>query len=125
MEPRALSDEWLAHCDERSLQLRRCDACNINTFVLRQYCSNCLGEMRWQAANGSGTIFAFSVVHRSQATGAGSAVPYTVAYVEVDGALLFTNVRHGGSLPEIGGRVALDWAIVENRPVPVFVSAEG
>jgi uncharacterized protein len=120
MSPRSLSEEWLARCAEFSLCLRRCENCNVNTFVLRQYCPACLRQLSWFPASESGTIFTFSIVRRSETTGAGAAAPYAVAYVELDDALLLTNVRHGDREPRIGDEVQLDWAVVADRVVPIF-----
>ena len=124
MNAHTLSEEWLALCEERSLGLRRCDKCDVNTFVMRRYCSLCLGELRWHPASGEGPIFTFSIVGKSQSTGAGLAAPYTVAYVSIDGTRLLTNVRHGSRHPRIGDHVKLDWAEVGDRVVPIFVSAK-
>ena len=121
MTAHRLSDEWFARCQERSFSMRRCDKCDVNTFVLRQYCSLCLGELRWSPASDSGEIFTLSLVGKSEATGAGLPAPYVVAYVKIDGALFLTNIRYGDQYPHIGDQVTLDWVMLEDRAVPLFV----
>jgi uncharacterized OB-fold protein len=121
MTVQRLSEEWFTRCQERSLSMRRCDKCDVNTFVLRQYCSLCLGELRWCPASDSGEIFTLSLVGKSEATGAGLPAPYVVAYVKIDGALFLTNVRYSTQYPHIGDQVTLDWVVLEDRVVPLFV----
>jgi len=102
---------WDATVDGH-LQLPHCDACGAVIWYPRSMCPACGGtSISWADASGLGTVYSFSVVHR----GAGryrDAVPYVVAYVELDeGPRVLTNLV--GCPPDevhIGQRVQLVWS---------------
>lgn len=121
-----LADEWWDNCAEGRLLYRRCDACDRNTFVLRRYCVDCRSETHWAEASGMGTVFTFTDVARSTIRSAVSEPPYVVAYVDIDNALLMTNVVAEPGVMRIGDKVALQFIDAIDTPgrrVPVFVPA--
>lgn len=75
------------------LLLASCDACATVIWYPKTLCPDCGGHaVSWSPAAGTGTIYSFSVVRRA----AGSfraAVPFVVAYVELDeGPRVLTNI---------------------------------
>lgn len=80
--------------------------------------------MRWCETSSQGVLFTYSVIVKSEVTGAGAPAPYTVAYVETDGARLLSNLRHGSAMPNIGDIVWLDYVVSQGRTFPIFVSSD-
>jgi uncharacterized OB-fold protein len=84
---------WAATAEDRFL-LRRCDDCQCFIWYPRPFCPAC-GSLRtsWVEASGRGTVYTFTVVHRSVIPGYREAVPYVVAYVELaEGPRVMTNI---------------------------------
>jgi uncharacterized protein len=93
----ALSPEtepfWAATSEGRLL-LRRCDDCATTIWYPRAFCPAC-GSLHtsWVEASGRGAVYTFTVVHRSAVEGYQEAVPYVVAYVELEeGPRVMTNI---------------------------------
>lgn len=83
---------WRATAEGRLL-LPRCDNCGVAIWYPRQLCPDCGStSVAWTEASGLGSIYSFSVVHRS-AGSYQSVVPYVVAYVELpEGPRVLTNI---------------------------------
>ena len=84
---------WAATAQGRLL-LRRCDDCAEYIWYPRPFCPSC-GSLStsWTQASGEGTVYTFTVVHRSNVPGYRDAGPYVVAYVELaEGPRIMTNV---------------------------------
>ena len=87
------TEEFWAAVDRHQLILRRCDACGTVIWYPRSRCPGC-GDtaVSWVPASGRGTVYSFTVVHRSPSPYR-DAVPYVVAYVELaEGPRIVTNV---------------------------------
>jgi hypothetical protein len=87
-------DEFWAATAEGKLLLRRCDDCGVPIWYPRPFCPVC-GSFRtsWSEASGRGTVYTFTVVHRSGIPGYREALPYVVAYVELaEGPRVMTNI---------------------------------
>lgn len=111
---------WRAAAEGRLL-IPRCDECGRAHWYPRPFCPLCRSaHLRWEAAVGTGTVYAASTLRRA-------APPYTVALVTLDeGPTLMTNlVGPGAAKAVIGDRVAARFvATPEGRQVPVFELAE-
>jgi uncharacterized protein len=85
-------DFWDATAAGR-LVLAHCDACATVIWYPRTCCPRCgPRSVSWREAAGTGTVYSFSVVHRASGVFA-EAVPFVVAYVELDeGPRVLTNV---------------------------------
>ena len=85
--PVAVGNEpfWEAAAEGR-LALKRCRDCGEFHHYPRAICPHCFSEnTEWQAAAGTGTVYSFSVMRRSDP-------PYAVGYVTLDeGITLMTN----------------------------------
>jgi uncharacterized OB-fold protein len=88
------NEEFWAATAQGKLLLRRCDDCGTTIWYPRPFCPAC-GRFNtsWYEASGKGTVYTFTVVHRSGVPGYREAIPYVVAYVELDeGPRVMTNV---------------------------------
>ena len=86
------SEFWDATAAGR-LVLACCDVCRTVIWYPKTYCPNCGGtSVAWEDASGLGTVYSFTVVHRAPGT-FGEAVPFVIAYVELDeGPRVLTNI---------------------------------
>jgi uncharacterized OB-fold protein len=83
---------WSATAQGRLL-LPVCDECDTVIWYPRTLCPACASQsVSWTEASGDGTVFSFTIVHRSMGRFHES-VPYVVAYVELaEGPRVLTNV---------------------------------
>jgi uncharacterized OB-fold protein len=112
------ADFWSAASEGRLLY-GSCNACRRPHYYPRRICPFCFSETEWKTASGKGTIYTYSVMHRS-ATG-----PYAIAYVTLaEGPTILTNlVDCDLSRIEIGSAVTLIWKATEGEatpPLPFF-----
>jgi uncharacterized OB-fold protein len=84
---------WEA-CQRHELVVQRCGGCGTLRHYPRALCPNCLSDqVEWQRCSGRGTVYTFTVTHQNQAPGFRDALPYVLAYVELDeGVRLLTNL---------------------------------
>jgi hypothetical protein len=84
---------WEA-CQRRELVLQRCGACGALRYYPRALCPACLSDaVEWVRATGRGTVYTFTVTHQNQAPGFRDALPYVLAYVELEeGVRMLTNI---------------------------------
>src|SRR5277367_994800 len=75
------------------LLLARCPACGAVIWYPRGLCPDCGStSVEWVAASGRGTVYSFTVVRRGEGRYR-EAVPYVLAYVELDeGPRMLTNI---------------------------------
>lgn len=78
---------------EGSLRLPRCCDCDAVIWYPRAVCPLCGGsELEWITASGRGTVYSYSVVHKTQGRW-NEHVPFVLAYVELDeGPRVMTNI---------------------------------
>jgi uncharacterized protein len=88
------NEEFWAATAEHRLLLRRCDDCGNPIWYPRSFCPDCgTFNTSWSEASGRGTVYAFTIVYRSNIDGYRQALPYVVAYVELaEGPRIMTNV---------------------------------
>ncbi len=81
-------------CARHELLLQRCRRCDALRHRPRALCPACLSsEVEWVRAAGRGTVHTFTVTQQNQLPGFREAVPYVLAYVELEeGVRLLTNV---------------------------------
>jgi uncharacterized OB-fold protein len=94
------------------LSLPRCDACGTVIWYPRAMCPVChSSEVSWFEASGRGTIYSYTVIHRSLGDFA-AATPYVVASVELEeGPRILTNVVGPGSTEvRVGQAVEVSFA---------------
>ncbi len=111
-------------CGRQELILQRCQSCGTLQHRPRALCVSCLSdEIEHFPATGRGTVHTFTVTHQNQAPGFRQALPYVLAYVELEeGVRLLTNIV--GCAPEdvrIGLPVEVEYAELEGDiAVPRF-----
>ena len=88
------TEEFWAATARGVLLLRRCDDCGTVIWYPRPFCPSCGGfSTSWTEASGRGTVYSFTVVRRSAMEGWRDALPYVVAYVELEeGPRVMTNI---------------------------------
>lgn len=78
---------------EHRLMIQRCQDCQRTIFYPRSVCPHCMSDrIDWIQASGRGTIYSYTVVHRSPAAFKDD-VPYVVALIDLaEGVRLMSNV---------------------------------
>lgn len=81
-------------CRRHQLLIQECRACGALQYYPRGVCGACWGtDLGWRPSAGRGTVYTFTVTHRSQAPGFRDELPYVLAYVELDeGVQVLTNL---------------------------------
>ena len=107
-----------------SLKVQQCDICGHSQHPPRIFCINCGGrQLSFRDANGLGTIYSFTVVHRAFVPELAHRVPYALALVEMEGGLRMlgriADCEH--TELEIGQDVEIDYEeLTEAITLPVF-----
>ncbi len=114
---------WEATRDQR-LVLQWCRSCERPIHFPREVCPSCLGaDVEFRPSEGSGTIYAISVMPVPGNAGMADRAPYAVALVDLDdGVRLLTNiVGPGAERAAVGDAVAVGWEpLADGRNLPVF-----
>lgn len=114
---------------EGRLLLRTCTTCGKAMFYPRIICPSCGSDrLDWREAAGTGTLYAFSIVHRAPDQAFRARVPYVIALVDLDeGPRMMTNILEcPAEAVRIGMRVAVCFEPRgDNGAVPQFRPAEG
>lgn len=84
---------WEA-CQRHELYVQRCRACGSIRYYPRALCPACLGDdTEWVRCSGRGAVYTYTVTYQNQAPGFREALPYVLAYVELEeGVRLLTNI---------------------------------
>ena len=84
---------WEA-CQRHELYMQRCQACGAMRHYPRTVCPACLSaDAEWVLSSGRGAVYTFTVCFQNQAPGFRDALPYVLAYVELDeGVRMLTNI---------------------------------
>ncbi len=83
---------------QHKLLIQHCAACQQFVFYPRSLCPHCFSDtLSWVEAQGTGTVYSYTVVHRAFGPFAGQ-VPFVVALVELtEGVRMMTRIT--GSEP--------------------------
>jgi uncharacterized protein len=84
---------WAATAEGR-LTMPKCDDCSEYVWYPRPFCPACGStNVTWTDVSGNGTVYTFTVVHRSGVPGYREALPYVIAYVQLEeGPKVMTNI---------------------------------
>jgi uncharacterized OB-fold protein len=84
---------WEA-CRRHELYVQQCRDCGVLRYHPRALCPQCLSDKtEWVLSSGRGTVYTFTVTYQNQAPGFREALPYVLAYVELEeGVRLLTNI---------------------------------
>ena len=103
------------------VMLKRCAACGEFHFYPRPLCPFCFSDRtEWVEAQGTGTVYTFSVTRRA------GPIPYAIAYVTLDeGVSMMTNIVDCDlDTIRIGQRVRVVFKPTDGGPpVPMFAPA--
>lgn len=79
---------------QNKLVIQKCSSCESLQFYPRPYCISCLSdEMDWVEVSGRGTIYTYTINHRSPNSYMQDKVPYVVAIIELEeGIRMMANI---------------------------------
>jgi uncharacterized OB-fold protein len=116
---------WQA-AKQNELKIQRCKACGHVQHYPRAVCTACWSvELDWQACTGKGSVYSYTVAHRSTTPGFQDDDPYLVAIVELEeGVRMTTNIvdcppkaiHVGMAVQVVFDHVSDDVALVKFRP---------
>jgi uncharacterized protein len=88
-----MTDFWAATAEGR-LTLPKCNDCNEYVWYPRPFCPACGStDVAWTDVSGKGSVYTFTVVHRSGVPGYREYGPYVIAYVQLEeGPKVMTNI---------------------------------
>lgn len=115
---------------EGDLVIPHCTTCDRFAWPPRARCLHCAGTMSWKKVTGNGAVVTWSVIRRAVDPALEDAVPYVIAFVELDeGVRLFTNlvdVDGSAGVIQEGLRVRCRFEASTNDAawVPVFAPGE-
>ena len=120
---------WWEGIAAGELRFQRCRACGEPIFYPRARCPYCFADdPQWLVSEGTGSIFAFTVVHRAPSKEMASRTPYVVALIELDeGFRMMSNIV---DCPPGAVRVGLPVEVVfriadDGRRIPCFTLRAG
>ena len=120
-QPNPGDEPFFAVAAQGRLLIKRCADCGEHHYYPRPLCPFCLGERtEWVEAQGTGSIYTFSVTRRAGPT------PYAIAYVTLDeGVTMMTNIVDCDlDAIRIGQRVRVVFKPTDGGPpVPMFAPA--
>ncbi len=97
------------------------DNCGAPQFPSKPTCDVCGSDrMETRQANGTGTIFSITVVHRPPSDALRKHAPYGIALVDLDEG--FRMMAHADPELAIGARVRVGFVEFGDRMVPRFVA---
>lgn len=117
--PSPETEQFWQAAREGRLLVAHCRSCGRNHYYPRSICPHCFSdETEWKDAEGTGTIYAFSVMRRAP-------VPYAVAYVELaEGPRMLGNIVNCDlERLSIGQKVTLTFLDFEGGKLPAFALA--
>ena len=85
---------WWEAAQRHELYIQKCRDCGDLRFHPRALCTSCMSSRTdWVRCAGGGKIYAFTVTNQNQAAGFREALPYVMAWVELDeGVKMMTNI---------------------------------
>ena len=88
-----MKEFWAATAEGR-LTMPKCNDCSLYVWYPRPFCPACGStDVTWTDVSGKGTVYTFTAVHRSGVPGFKDALPYVIAYVELEeGPRVMTNI---------------------------------
>ncbi|MGE0421788.1 MAG: Zn-ribbon domain-containing OB-fold protein [Reyranellaceae bacterium] len=113
---------WQQVQEGRIVYARCCaDHCGAPQFPPKPRCDVCDGErMEMREANGTGTIFSITVVHRPPSDALRQHAPYGIALIDLDEG--FRMMAHADPGLAIGARVRASFVAFGDRIVPRFAA---
>jgi uncharacterized OB-fold protein len=106
-------------CAQGELRYQRCGACAASQFHGRPFCLRCGSiDVIWQSAQGTGTVYALTLVERAPSADFSALAPYVIALVDLDeGFRVMAQAVRGLA---IGDRVKAGFFEHNGRHLPRF-----
>lgn len=104
----ALSAPMWTALREHRLLLQQCTQCSYTRFPAAELCPECWNrQMNWQEIHTTGTVWSYTTYERALHPELESAVPYTIAFIELDGGPIIPGRIHTNddATMAIGARV--------------------
>jgi len=84
-KPSPVSKTYWEKAAQQELWIQRCNDCSAYFFYPRVLCPECWGDnLQWSRVSGKGTIYTYTVVHRSDLQPFAEKTPYVLAVVELE-----------------------------------------
>ena len=85
---------WWEALKRHELYIQKCRDCGDRRYYPRALCTNCLSSrIEWVRCGGKGKVYTWTATMQNQAPGFREALPYVMAYVELDeGLKVLTNL---------------------------------
>ena len=85
---------WWEALKRHELYLQRCRDCAVIRYYPRAQCPECLSpRTEWLRSSGRARVYTFTATWQNQAAGFRDALPYVLAYVELEeGPRMLTNI---------------------------------
>lgn len=118
--------EYLERVDAGRLVVPACGDCGETHFPPRVVCPYCLSaDVTLRDSDGTGTVYAYSVVHVDYHPTWGSETPYVNALVDLDdGPVVFGNIVDcDPDEVAVGAAVTVTFQEVDEAMLPVFTLA--
>ena len=110
-------------CAAGELRYQRCGACAAAQLHARAFCVRCGGaHLQWQAARGTGAVYALTCVTRAPSDEFRALAPYVIVLVDLDEGCRM--MAHGTPELEIGDRVRAQFFEHGGRHLPRFAKLE-
>ncbi len=99
---------WAALADGRVL-FQRCSRCGAANFYPRLACVECLSrDLQWLKCEGSGTVYAWTRIHRAPTKELAAETPYTVVLADMsEGFRVMTRLCKGHAQDVIVGQAVM------------------
>jgi uncharacterized OB-fold protein len=120
--PNGVAQEFWAGTLEGELRIQRCD-CGHVQFYPRVVCTECGAlEPDFEASEGVGEVYAYTVCHIPGGAGFADMTPYPVATIELaEGPRLLARLDADPDEVDIGTPVeATFWQVSDEAAIPVF-----
>lgn len=121
-----LNGEYYDHAGHGDLRFQRCGDCGTWRHMPRYTCASCgSASWSWEKSSGRGTLYSWTVTHRSFHPGFNQDVPYAVVVVEMEEGVRVVSQIEGiePSAYRLGMKLAAVFAQRDDVSLPVFKPA--
>jgi len=121
-----LNGEYYAHAGQDELRFQRCGDCGTWRHMPRYSCAICgSANWSWEKSSGRGTLYSWTITHRSFHPGFSEDVPYAVVVVEMEEGMRLVSQIEGiePAAYKLGMKLATVFARRADASLPIFKPA--
>ena len=122
-----LNGAFYAHCAQGELRFQKCAHCGSWRHMPRYTCAKChAAEWSWERSSGRGTLYSWTVCHRSFHPAFDDSLPYAICVIEMEeeGVRVLSHmVDLDPSDFRLGLKVEVDFLERGDTRIPVFRAA--